>query len=329
MGGECSFYACMPSKALLRPGELLAEVRRIPGVREAVTGDLDVRAVLDRRDEIIHDLDDSGMQPWLDDHGITLVRGRARFDGERRLRGGRRRCSSRAARWWWPPAAARPSRRSTACARRGRGPTARSPRRKRGAGAARDPRRRGGGRGDGAGVEHARLARSRWSRASDAADLARGAVRGEQVRTLAARARRGRAGGREGHGVRASGGEVEVRARDRRPGARPTSCSWPSGAPAAHRRPRPRDASGSSRARPIDVDDRMRAKDWLYAIGDVNGRVLLTHMGKYQARIAGGRDPRQGRACIQRRRALAARDLHRSARGGRGLHARGGARGAG
>ena len=49
----------MPSKAMLRPGELLAEVRRIPGVREAVTGDLDVRAVLERRDEVIHDLDDS------------------------------------------------------------------------------------------------------------------------------------------------------------------------------------------------------------------------------------------------------------------------------
>ena len=40
VGGECSFYACMPSKALLRPGELLAEVRRIPGAREAVSGDL-------------------------------------------------------------------------------------------------------------------------------------------------------------------------------------------------------------------------------------------------------------------------------------------------
>src|ERR671917_2238562 len=64
VGGECSFYACMPSKAMLRPGELLAEVRRIPGVREAVTGDLDVDSVLARRDEIIHDLDDSSQVPW-------------------------------------------------------------------------------------------------------------------------------------------------------------------------------------------------------------------------------------------------------------------------
>ena len=66
IGGECSFYACMPSKALLRPGELLAEVRRITGVAEAVTGELDVRAVLDRRDEIIHGLDDKHMEPWLE-----------------------------------------------------------------------------------------------------------------------------------------------------------------------------------------------------------------------------------------------------------------------
>ena len=87
IGGECSFYACMPSKALLRPGELLAEVRRIPGVREAVTGDLDVDAVLKRRDEIIHDLDDSNMVPWLEQRGVTVVRGagpdRGRAQGAR------------------------------------------------------------------------------------------------------------------------------------------------------------------------------------------------------------------------------------------------------
>src|ERR687893_2427204 len=81
IGGECSFYACMPSKALLRPAELLAEVRRIPGVSEAVTGELDAQAVLKRRDEIVHDLDDAHMEPWLSDRGVTLVRGSGRFEG--------------------------------------------------------------------------------------------------------------------------------------------------------------------------------------------------------------------------------------------------------
>src|SRR5450755_68067 len=52
LGGECSYWACMPSKALLRPGEVLEEVRRVPGAAEAVTGDLDVAAVLARRDDV-------------------------------------------------------------------------------------------------------------------------------------------------------------------------------------------------------------------------------------------------------------------------------------
>ncbi len=85
IGGECSYYACMPSKALLRPGDLLAEARRVPGVAEAVSGELDPQAVLDRRDEVIHDLDDSGQLPWLEERGIDLYRGDARFDGERRV----------------------------------------------------------------------------------------------------------------------------------------------------------------------------------------------------------------------------------------------------
>jgi dihydrolipoamide dehydrogenase len=88
VGGECSFYACMPSKALLRPGELLAEVRRVPGAAEAVTGELDAPAVLARRDEVIHDLDDSGQLPWLESRGIELVREHGRLDGERRVRVG-------------------------------------------------------------------------------------------------------------------------------------------------------------------------------------------------------------------------------------------------
>jgi pyruvate/2-oxoglutarate dehydrogenase complex dihydrolipoamide dehydrogenase (E3) component len=85
VGGECSYWACIPSKALLRPGELLAEARRVPGVAEAVTGPLDADAVLRRRDELINGLDDSAQLPWLQERGIVLFRGRGRLDGERRV----------------------------------------------------------------------------------------------------------------------------------------------------------------------------------------------------------------------------------------------------
>ena len=85
VGGECSFWACMPSKGLLRPYEALAETRRIPGAAEAVTGELDVAAVLARRDEIIHDLDDSVQLPWLEDKGIALLRGRGRLTADKRV----------------------------------------------------------------------------------------------------------------------------------------------------------------------------------------------------------------------------------------------------
>jgi pyruvate/2-oxoglutarate dehydrogenase complex dihydrolipoamide dehydrogenase (E3) component len=82
VGGECSFYACMPSKALLRPQEIVREAGRIPGV--TATGP-DPDAVLRRRDEVVHDLDDSSQLPWLEDRGVTLVRGRGRLAGERRV----------------------------------------------------------------------------------------------------------------------------------------------------------------------------------------------------------------------------------------------------
>jgi pyruvate/2-oxoglutarate dehydrogenase complex dihydrolipoamide dehydrogenase (E3) component len=88
VGGECSFWACMPSKGLLRPYEALAEALRVPGAAQAVSGTLDVQAVLDRRDEIIHDLDDSVQLPWLEDRGIALLRGAGVLTGERRLRVG-------------------------------------------------------------------------------------------------------------------------------------------------------------------------------------------------------------------------------------------------
>jgi dihydrolipoamide dehydrogenase len=83
VGGECAFYACMPSKALLRPGALVAETLRVQGVSDA---SLETIATLRRRDEVIHDLDDSSQLPWVQDKGIELVRGSARLDGERRVR---------------------------------------------------------------------------------------------------------------------------------------------------------------------------------------------------------------------------------------------------
>ena len=87
IGGECSYYACMPSKALLRPADVLGEAKRIPGVPTGL-GDLEPQAVLDRRDEVIHDRDDSGQLPWLEERGIDLFRGEARFEDERRVRVG-------------------------------------------------------------------------------------------------------------------------------------------------------------------------------------------------------------------------------------------------
>jgi dihydrolipoamide dehydrogenase len=96
VGGECSYYACMPSKALLRPAQALAEALRVPGAAQAVQGNLDVGAVLARRDGIVGSLDDAGQVPWLESRGIELIRGHGRLAGERRVGVGR---EVYAARW--------------------------------------------------------------------------------------------------------------------------------------------------------------------------------------------------------------------------------------
>ncbi len=83
VGGECSYWACMPSKALLRPGEVLAAAKRVPGAAEAITGTIDVAAALARRDELTGNWNDEGQVRWLEGVGATLVRGRGRISGER------------------------------------------------------------------------------------------------------------------------------------------------------------------------------------------------------------------------------------------------------
>lgn len=83
VGGECSYWACMPSKALLRPGTALHAARALDGTRQAVTGDLDVPAVLARRDRFTAHWSDAGQVTWAENAGIRVVRGTARLDGER------------------------------------------------------------------------------------------------------------------------------------------------------------------------------------------------------------------------------------------------------
>src|SRR5947207_14934983 len=66
VGGECSYWGCIPSKTLIRPGDVLASARRVPGAASAVTGRLDVAAALARRDFMTSDWRDDGQLPWLD-----------------------------------------------------------------------------------------------------------------------------------------------------------------------------------------------------------------------------------------------------------------------
>ncbi|WP_037914977.1 dihydrolipoyl dehydrogenase family protein [Actinacidiphila yeochonensis] len=84
-GGECSYWACMPSKALLRPVIARADARRLPGLAGAVAGPLDSEQVLARRDEFTSHWKDDGQVAWLESAGIDLVRGRGRLDGPRQV----------------------------------------------------------------------------------------------------------------------------------------------------------------------------------------------------------------------------------------------------
>jgi pyruvate/2-oxoglutarate dehydrogenase complex dihydrolipoamide dehydrogenase (E3) component len=85
VGGECTYWACMPSKTLLRPPELVHAARIAPGAAEAVTGELDPARIFWWRDQVVDDYDDSGHESWLAERRIELVRGEGRVVAPGRL----------------------------------------------------------------------------------------------------------------------------------------------------------------------------------------------------------------------------------------------------
>jgi pyruvate/2-oxoglutarate dehydrogenase complex dihydrolipoamide dehydrogenase (E3) component len=305
VGGECSYWGCIPSKALLRPGDVVAAARRVPGAAEAVTGAIDVEAALARRDWATASWDDAGQLAWLESEGIALVRGTGRLAGERlveveradgsveQLRAATAVVVATGTSAAMPPIAGL----ADVGAWDNRSVTATKE----------IPRRLlvlGGGA---IGVEMAQAVRRLGAEEVTVVEagprlLAREEpFAGEQV--AAAFAAEG----------------IRVRTGSRVTAVRPAGSDGPLVATledgdgvdeveadeilvAVGRRPATGDLGldvvGLEPGRPIDVDERLCATGvpggWLYAVGDCNGRALLTHMGKYQARIAGdvilGRD---------------------------------------
>jgi pyruvate/2-oxoglutarate dehydrogenase complex dihydrolipoamide dehydrogenase (E3) component len=286
VGGECSFYACMPSKGLLRPAQALAETLRVAGAAEAVTSELDVGAVLARRDEIIGHLDDSAHLPWVEERGIALIRGQGTLAGERRVTVGERELRARRAVVLAPGSSAAmppiPGLREARAWGNREATTAEA--------VPRSLLVLGGGV---VAVELAQAYRSLGAEVTIVEALDRLIAREEELASELVREALERDGVRIVLGAEATAverpaapGPVTMTLKDGRTlsaeqllvavGRRPDSDSlW-------------LDALGLDSGENVEVDETMRVPghDWLYAVGDVNGRVLLTHMAKYQARLA-------------------------------------------
>ncbi len=291
VGGECSYWACMPSKTLLRSVHALRAAQRVPGAREAVTGGLDVAAVLQRRDEYISHLHDDGQVQWLEGAGIELVRGRGRLSGEREVTvetadGPVVLTASHAVVLATGTSAAVPDLPGLWAARPW---TSREI-----TNASHAPRRlvvMGGG------VVALEMAQAWKALGCEEVTVLE---RGDQllprlepfVGDLVAEALR-----EDGIDLRLG---TSIESVERADAAGPVTAHLSDGSTlvgdellvAAGRRPATTDLGletvGLEPGSSIEVDDSLRAKGstWLYAVGDVNGRVLLTHQGKYQARVA-------------------------------------------
>lgn len=307
VGGECSYWACIPSKTLLNPGKLLDAARRAPGAREAVHGRVDPRPALERRNRMVSDWDDSGQAEWLESEGIELIRGRARLGGERSLtvasgEGTREYRAGRAVVLATGSTPSDPGIEGIADVDTWHSRDITS--------AADVPPRLlfvGGGT---VGVEMAQA----WAWMGSEVTLIHNSslllkteepfVGGELARSL-----------RE-DGVRVmtemettaleSNGDGSVTATVRDGDGDVLRIEADEVVVATGRRARTRDLGveklGLTPGRFLDVDRHMRVEGvpggWLYAVGDVNGQALLTHMGKYQARIAGAHIGGQERAAV-------------------------------
>jgi pyruvate/2-oxoglutarate dehydrogenase complex dihydrolipoamide dehydrogenase (E3) component len=298
VGGECSYYACMPSKALLRPAQALAETRRVAGAAQAATGELDVAAALARRDEIIHGLDDAAQMPWLDERAITLVRGHGTILDTRRVQVGAEVLRARRAVVLAPGSAAAippiPGLREAEPWTNRQATTA---------GAIPESLLvLGGGV---VGVEmacayaslgaavtiveaHPRLISGEEQFASEllTQSLQRAGV--EIALGIKATAVRRAAAEVEGSSAHAAArrGAVTVELEDGRSftGAELLVATGRK----IHSSELGLELLGLQPGEPVVVGETMQVPghDWLYVVGDANGRVLLTHMGKYQARLA-------------------------------------------
>lgn len=294
IGGECAYWACMPSKALLRPGELLDEIERVPGVADgASVHSLDAAVVLRRRDEVIHDLSDEGQLPWLQARGVTLVRGQARLIGERRVAVADAGADGEAPTTYEAREAVILATGSTTLLPPIPGLTDAQP-----------WTNREGTTADavpetllvlGGGVVGVELAQA-WASLGAHVTVIEAADRLIAREEPFASAQVAEGLQRRGVELRIGASATNVeRAEDGR-----TTVTLETGEElrgdrllvGIGRAPRTEDlgleAVGLQPGRPIEVDDRMRVDGapWLYAIGDVNGRAQLTHMGKYQARVA-------------------------------------------
>jgi pyruvate/2-oxoglutarate dehydrogenase complex dihydrolipoamide dehydrogenase (E3) component len=307
VGGECTFYGCVPSKTLIRPGDVLAAARRVPGAAEATTGSLDVAAALAQRDYMTSSWSDRTQTPWLDSEGIELLRGHGRLAGERAVDvemadgSGIRRIRARRA--------VVVANGSTALIPPIEGLRDVSPWTNVEATSVKEIPPRFLVLGGGAvGVE---LAQAFRRLGSEQVTVVEGGPRllireepfaGEEV---------ARAFEAEGITV-ITGGKMSAVWREAPD--RPVTGILEDGREieadeilvAVGRKPRTADLGLDSvgleslAGKFLDVDEHLRVKgvsgDWLYAVGDCNGLALLTHMGKYQGRICGdvilGRDAR-------------------------------------